>query len=382
MPPRRELRSNVVGVVGYEQVPPAPAGPMAEDIVRRSGIGITELRLDLGVSHKVEVLRNLPFNSNRTESQFSYTSCSSSINFQMDKRGQKLKNPESEKQQNAKKQNKKGLEIEGYRVEGLSIGGHETCIIFPTLNLAFDIGRCPQRALSQDFLFISHGHMDHIGGLPMYVATRGLYGMKPPTIIVPTCIKEDVQKLFEVHRKMDQSELKHNLVSLDVGEEFFLRRDLKVRAFRTYHVIPSQGYVVYSVKQKLKEEYLGLSGNEIKNLKLSGVEITNTTTAPEVAFTGDTMSDFIVDEANLDVLRAKILVVESTFVDNSVSVEHARDYGHVHLSEIINYADKFENRAILLIHFSARYALENIQEAVAALPSPLAGRVFALTEGF
>ncbi|KAK8560014.1 hypothetical protein V6N12_012822 [Hibiscus sabdariffa] len=300
----------------------------------------------------------------------------------MDKRGQKLKNPESEKQQNAKKQNKKGLEIEGYRVEGLSIGGHETCIIFPTLNLAFDIGRCPQRALSQDFLFISHGHMDHIGGLPMYVATRGLYGMKPPTIIVPTCIKEDVQKLFEVHRKMDQSELKHNLVSLDVGEEFFLRRDLKVRAFRTYHVIPSQGYVVYSVKQKLKEEYLGLSGNEIKNLKLSGVEITNTTTAPEVAFTGDTMSDFIVDEANLDVLRAKILVVESTFVDNSVSVEHARDYGHVHLSEIINYADKFENRAILLIHFSARYALENIQEAVAALPSPLAGRVFALTEGF
>ncbi|KAK8362187.1 hypothetical protein V6Z12_A03G085200 [Gossypium hirsutum] len=216
----------------------------------------------------------------------------------------------------------------------------------------------------------------------MYVATRGLYGMKPPTIVVPTCIKEDVEKLFEVHRKMDQSELKHNLIGLDVGEEFLLRRDLKVRAFRTYHVIPSQGYVVYSVKQKLKDEYLGLSGNEIKNLKSSGVEITYTTTTPEVAFTGDTMSDFIVDEANLDVLRAKILVVESTFVDNSVSVEHARDYGHVHLSEMINYADKFKNRAILLIHFSARYALETIQEAIAALPSPLAGRVFALTEGF
>ncbi|XVE56987.1 hypothetical protein DITRI_Ditri04bG0055400 [Diplodiscus trichospermus] len=300
----------------------------------------------------------------------------------MDKRSQKLKNPESGKEENNEKKKKKGMQIEGYQVEGLSIGGHETCIIFPSLNLAFDIGRCPQRALSQDFLFISHGHMDHIGGLPMYVATRGLYGMKPPTIIVPTAIKEDVEKLFEVHRRMDQSELKHNLIGLDVGEEFFLRRDLKVRAFRTYHVIPSQGYVVYSVKQKLKKEYLGLSANEIKNLKSSGVEITYTMTAPEVAFTGDTMSDFIIDKANIDVLRARILVVESTFVDNSVSVEHARDYGHVHLSEIINYADKLENRAILLIHFSARYALENIQEAVSALPSPLAGRVFALTEGF
>ncbi|XWS48062.1 hypothetical protein CRYUN_Cryun13aG0040100 [Craigia yunnanensis] len=300
----------------------------------------------------------------------------------MDKRRQKTKYPESGKEENNEKKKKKGMQIEGYQVEGLSIGGHETCIIFPSLNLAFDIGRCPQRALSQDFLFISHGHMDHIGGLPMYVATRALYGMKPPTIIVPTALKEDVEKLFEVHRKMDQSELKHSLIGLDVGEEFFLRRDLKVRAFRTYHVIPSQGYVVYSIKQKLKEEYFGLSGNEIKNLKSSGVEITYTTTTPEVAFTGDTMSDFILDKANIDVLRARILVVESTFVDNSVSVEHARDYGHIHLSEIINYADKFENRAILLIHFSARYALENIQEAISVLPSPLAGRVFALTEGF
>jgi len=34
-----------------------------------------------------------------------------------------------------------------------------------------------------------------------------------------------------------------------------------------------QGYVVYSVKQKLKQEYLGLSGNEIKSLKSSGVEV-------------------------------------------------------------------------------------------------------------
>ncbi|KAG8638879.1 hypothetical protein MANES_14G075500v8 [Manihot esculenta] len=257
-----------------------------------------------------------------------------------------------------KRGDRKIMTIEGYPVEGLSIGGHETCIIFPSLNLAFDIGRCPQRAISQDFLFISHAHMDHIGGLPMYVATRGLYRMKPPTIIVPTSIKETVEELFEVHRKLDGSELNHNLIGLDVGEEFYMRRDLKVRAFRTYHAIQSQGYVVYSMKQKLKQEYLGLSGNEIKNLKASGVEITNTITSPEIAFTGDTMSDFIIDETNSDALRARILVMESTFVEDTVKVEHARDYGHTHLSEIVSYADKFENKAILLIHFSARYTVE------------------------
>ncbi|KDO76057.1 hypothetical protein CISIN_1g023022mg [Citrus sinensis] len=276
----------------------------------------------------------------------------------------------------------RGMQLQGYKVEGLSIAGHETCIIFPSLDLAFDIGRCPSRALSQNFLFISHAHMDHIGGLPMYVATRGLYRMKPPTIIVPSCIKEDVEQLFEVHRRMDHSELNHTLVGLDVGEEFCMRKDLFVKAFKTYHVIQSQGYVVYSVKQKLKQEYLGLPGDEIKKLKSSGTEITYTVTTPEVAFTGDTMSDFIVDEANIDVLRARILVMESTYVDDSTTVEQARDYGHTHLSEIVEYAEKFENKAILLIHFSARHKVDEIRRAVDAVPAPLAGRVFALTEGF
>ncbi|XP_010915115.1 tRNase Z TRZ1 isoform X1 [Elaeis guineensis] len=277
---------------------------------------------------------------------------------------------------------KKGLQIEGYPVEGLSIGGQETCVIFPTLKMAFDIGRCPQRAISQDFLFISHGHMDHIGGLPMYVATRGLYSMKPPTIFVPVSIKENVEKLFEVHRAMDHSELKHNLIGLDVGEEFQIRKDLKVKAFRTYHVIPSQGYVIYSVKQKLKQEYAGLTGNEIKNLRLSGVEITYTLTTPEIAFTGDTMSDFIVDPDNADALKSRVLVMESTFVDDAVTTEHAREFGHTHLLELARYAEKFENKAILLIHFSARYQSEDIESAITKLPPSFSGRIFALTEGF
>lgn len=39
-------------------------------------------------------------------------------------------------------------------------------------------------------------------------------------------------------------------------------------------------------------------------------QITNTTTSPEIAFTGDTMSDFITDPDNIDVLRSKILIME------------------------------------------------------------------------
>jgi hypothetical protein len=67
-----------------------------------------------------------------------------------------------EKASSGSEKTKGAMNIEGYPVKGLSIAGHETCIMFPTLKLAFDIGRCPQHAIYHDFLCISHAHMDHI----------------------------------------------------------------------------------------------------------------------------------------------------------------------------------------------------------------------------
>lgn len=61
------------------------------------------------------------------------------------------------------------LEVDGFSIEGVSVGGQETCVMLPALKVAFDIGRCPKRAIDQDFLFITHPHMDHI------VSTRFLF---------------------------------------------------------------------------------------------------------------------------------------------------------------------------------------------------------------
>lgn len=48
----------------------------------------------------------------------------------------------------------------------------ETCVILPRLKLAFDAGRCPQRSVYASTVLLTHGHLDHAGGLPCHAASR------------------------------------------------------------------------------------------------------------------------------------------------------------------------------------------------------------------
>eukprot|EP00899_Mesostigma_viride_P015937 jgi/Mesvir1/24344/Mv11022-RA.1 len=271
----------------------------------------------------------------------------------------------------------------GYDIEGISIGGQETCIILDQLKVAFDSGRCPQRCVFQPTLLLTHAHLDHVGGVPFYVATRSLLGLSPPTLIVPPAVAPALARLMEVHRELDQSELKHTLVPLEIGSEYALGKDWVVKPFPTYHTVPSQGYLIYNRRRKLKPEYLGLPGKEIQALRASGVEVSVTVDVPEVAFTGDTTPEFILDARNADVLRARLLVMEMTFVDDSVTVEQAVETGHTHIDQIVELADRFQNEGILFIHFSARYRREDIMANLEGkLPPRLLKRVVPYLEGF
>jgi ribonuclease Z len=179
---------------------------------------------------------------------------------------------------------------------------------------------------------------------------------------------------------------------------------LVVRAFKTTHPTPSQGYVAYGTKEKLKTEYIGLPPSEIKALKASGVAITDTVEVPEVAFTGDTTIDWVdratgakidekghlskntepIDFVAADALRARLLICECTFVDERCTPSDARAYGHTHIDDVVTRADAFkDNESILLIHFSARYKAEEVRDALAKrLPPALAKKVTPMLEGF
>lgn len=107
----------------------------------------------------------------------------------------------------------------------------------------------------------------------MYIATRGLYNLKPPTVFVPPCIRDDVEEMLQIHRRMSRIELEVELVALDLGMEiisplvlvFFpcqllivqhcfsgetyeIRNDLVARPFQTHHTVPSQVLLLDSVE--------------------------------------------------------------------------------------------------------------------------------------
>lgn len=273
-------------------------------------------------------------------------------------------------------------------LQGHSIGGQETCIILPTLRLAFDSGRCPQRVVYQETLCLSHGHLDHAGGLHCYAATRAMLSLRPPDVLCPPPIEAAVKRMLASWGELDGADIKADVRGVAPGDEFVLAspKGFAVRPFATTHVVPSQGYVITSRKQKLKAEYAGLPGQEIKALRQSGVAVTNMVEVAEAAITADTTMDFAQSDAPEVklALTAKVFFMECTFVDDAMSIEGAREFGHTHLDEIIAQAELFENvGALVLIHFSPRYTREAIVEALdRKLPPALKDKTVPLLEGF
>ena len=270
------------------------------------------------------------------------------------------------------------LTLAGTRIDAISIGGVETCIQLPKQKLAFDIGRCPRSAVFRETILFTHAHMDHMGGVAFHAATRGLMHMSAPTYVVGPESAEALDGFLEAARRLDRSDLACKIVPVGPGGEIPLRHNLIAKPFRAVHVVPTQGYGIWERRQKLKSEYQGLSGDVIRDKKLAGEQITEAVDAPVFAFTGDTMIEVV--EREEVVRKAKVLVMECTFIDERVPVDKAREKGHIHLDEIAERAELFENEAILLTHFSARFNAAEIQAALdKKLPAGLREKVTALT---
>jgi ribonuclease Z len=163
-------------------------------------------------------------------------------------------------------------------------------------------------------------------------------------------------------------------VGMNPGDTVKLHHDLWVRAFRTHHHVPSLGYQFLRRVAKLKPEFLELPPEEIGRRRRAGEALFDEVDRLELAYATDTLSRVL--ETAPFVLESRVLILESTFLDEHKTVEDAREYAHVHLDEIIARADRFQNEALVLMHFSQAYHPEAVHRLLQArLPGSLRERV-------
>src|SRR5262249_45818902 len=161
-----------------------------------------------------------------------------------------------------------------YQHAGLTIEGYSRAAVQsywrgPDLKLRSDLGAQPWDFMGTETWLLTHTHLDHVAALPVYVARRRMMRMEPPTVYVPAEAVDDLQRLLLVAQRLDRGRQACELRGLRPGDEVELSREHVVTAFATTHTIPSLGYLVWERRFKLKEEYHGLPGEQIRDLRLS-----------------------------------------------------------------------------------------------------------------
>lgn len=263
----------------------------------------------------------------------------------------------------------KGLTIEGY-----SRAAVQSYWRIPELKLGFDLGGSPWAFMGTQTWFVSHAHLDHLAAIPVYVARRRMMKMDPPTIYLPEESVDNVRRVLLAWQRLDRGRMNCELIGVKPGDEIQFSREHVVTAFATKHTVPSVGYVVWDRRRKLKLELQGLPESEIRDRRLAGEDVTHEVRYPLVCYVGDSAP------AGLDnyppVYEAQVLITELTFFRPEHRKEKIHKFGHTHLDDILERAERFKNELIIFTHFSTRYHDKSIQAAIEQrLPAGLRERV-------
>ncbi len=260
----------------------------------------------------------------------------------------------------------------GIRIRGYTAAGEESYYVLPELGIAFDLGRAPRDVLAADHVFLSHGHMDHAAGIAYYFAQRHFIDNPPGHLYVAPALRDPIDRLLQLWAEIDGRVPPSNLHTVEPGRDVELRRDLRVRPFRVDHpcrgrdrsVVHSLGFSVIEVRRKLLEQYQGLTGPQIVELKNRNVEVAQRIEIPLVTYCGDTAVGAFLE---LDhVRRSRVLLLECTFFDPQ-HVERARAGNHTHAIDLREVLPKLENEHILITHVSRRTALSEARTQLAAI---------------
>ena len=248
-------------------------------------------------------------------------------------------------------------------VRGISLGGVMTCMQVPQYGVMFDVGHCYRSLASTPRLLITHGHGDHCGGLVAMLSLRLLHGQTEPLeVFAPAPIVEALRTVVRCYESIQGHEYSWRITPVGPGDEIEIGAKRRIRVFASPHVIHTVGYTILETVQKLKDEFMGLPGAEIGRLKHSGAPIFDVVERPLVSFPGDTTIDVL--EHHPELLQSRVLLLETTYLDDRRTPQQCLDHGHIHLDQVLARAEAFENEHLVFTHFSQSYRPSEVVEIV------------------
>ncbi len=265
------------------------------------------------------------------------------------------------------------VKFDDFTLAGYSVAGEESVIVAGELDVVFDIGRCPREALRVNHVLLSHGHMDHAAGIAYYFSQRDFQGVAGGVALVAHSIVGPLENLMDAVARVEGHPSPHKFVGMSDGDDYEIRRGLIARAFATRHIGNSLGFAIIDVRHKLKDEFAGLDGPELVELKKKGIEITRRVEIPLVTYLGDTA------KANYSAIPhvrdAKALLIECTFFDDD-HISRARAGRHLHVTDLPEVLEGVNNERIILTHVTRRTNLSEARKILKkTLPADILQRV-------
>lgn len=258
------------------------------------------------------------------------------------------------------------------RLVGGSRAGEGSLVLLPQLRLALDAGRPARALVPLQHVVVSHGHLDHLLGLPAWASQRQLQGIPGGTVWVERSQAAAVADLLAVTARLEGGKpYDVEVRATAAGESAPLRHGFELSFFATSHWVPTLGCRVDWTRRHLRPEFAALPPEELRRLREDGTEITEDVRVPLLAYLADTGPEVFEREPWL--AGVEVLVTECTFLRPG-DLERARRFGHLHLDDLVAVAPRLAGRHLVLTHLSRRHRIaagnRKIREALAPLLRP------------